>query len=503
MSSSQKVLTVYSQAADGGVQCYNATYSTARSGGGTMALDLVQAGPLVGQYYSGSLYYFREGFFYFDTSEIPIAATIDSVTASICVAPVFTQTATLELRHYDWEPTLETTAFVAGASLSSSTLCASIASASITGVGTYDAMTVESALATNIVKGGATTFLMCTDRMTAGTTPDADPEYGQVYGGDSGWPLKLVITYTSEDIPAGRSLVARPFTTRAAAAESIARQHDTLLDWWIADGVARAEERPTALADLPRDRWYVVARDTPGVSVSLSMDSEETPDIICVVYRAYGVSGVNDGALQRVYYPQSPVSSTERVEMVDLSGNYMNTTDATTYATNVYTRASANAMQATITVRGGLRTVEGTFRPAPLIDAGDWIDVVDLPGHVPAYITGVTYERDSGVCTITTGQQEQRELVIPGLSALEALQRYGGDAAYETYDDSSYGGEDGTGETPVKPGSEDEGIVTGTGTGTPTGDSSTFGRNVPYPTPPGYVPDPTPGIHPNFPAEMP
>jgi len=234
-----------------------------------------------------------------------------------------------------------------------------------------------------------------------------------------------------------RSLVARPFTTRAAAAEDVAWQGDGIIDWWIEDNVARAELRPTDVSFIPRSRWYVVSRDAPGASVSLVMDSEDTPDIVCVVYKAYGVTGVRDGTIRRVYYPAAPTSLIERVQLVDLTGQYMNDTDAASYAENVMLRADANAMAATITATGGLSTVDGHFRPAPLILAGDWIDVTDLPGHTPTYITGSTFAKATGVVTITTGGREQREPIIPGMSALpQALTVYGADTAYETYNDT-------------------------------------------------------------------
>jgi len=232
-----------------------------------------------------------------------------------------------------------------------------------------------------------------------------------------------------------RSLVVRPFTTRADAADLVSRQGDGLIDWWLEGDVARAELRPTDAATIPRDRWYVVSRGTPGASVSLTLDAEDTPDIICVVYRTYGVSGVKDGSIRRVYYPSAPTSATQRVELVDVTGQYMSDSDATTYATNTWTRTCSEAMVATITARGGLYTVDGQFAPAPLIVAGDWIDVVDLFGHVPTYITGTSYSRAENVVTITTGSQEQRELIIPGMASLpSALTVYGADTAHGTYD---------------------------------------------------------------------
>ena len=235
---------------------------------------------------------------------------------------------------------------------------------------------------------------------------------------------------------ASRSLVARPFTTRAAAAELVARQSDAIVDWWFdwtdeADRV-RAELRPTDVATIPRNRWYVISRDMPDVTVSVVRGSEDTPDIICVVFRAYGITNVRDGTWQRVYYPAAPTSLIQRAEPITLD-SYMNTSDAVMYAQNTWLRVSADAMAIKATALGGLPTVDGQLRPAPLILAGDWIDPVDEPGHVPTYITGTTFSRATGVVTITTGGREQSELIIPGMSALpQALTVYGADAGYSS-----------------------------------------------------------------------
>lgn len=230
-----------------------------------------------------------------------------------------------------------------------------------------------------------------------------------------------------------RSLVARPFTTRAAAAEFVARQGDGIIDWWVDDDVVRAEIRPTDVADIPRSRWYVASAETPGVAVSVTRDDEDRPDILCVVYRTYGVTNVRDGSVRRVYYPAAPTTAIQRVSLVDLTGQYMGEADASSYAANLWLRSCAEALTGTVTARGGLRTVDGQFVPAPLICAGDWIDLVDLPGHAPVYMTGTTYSRATQVVSITVGSTEQRELVIPGMSALpQALQVYG--QAAEVYD---------------------------------------------------------------------
>jgi hypothetical protein len=303
----------------------------------------------------------------------------------------------------------------------------------------------------------------------------ATTEDGTAYGPE--------VTFTTQG-SSSRSLVARPFTTRAAAAETIVRTGSGIIDWWIEGDVARAEVRPTSVDEVPRSRWYTVSRDTPGASVSVIMDSEDTPDIICVVYRSYQVTDKRDGTVLRAYRPAAPTSIIERVRVIDLTGQYMSVADAETYADNVLLRLAEDVMTASITVRGGLYTVDGHFRPAPLILAGDWIDVLDLPGHVPTYITGTTYSRADNSVTITTGGREQDELVVPGISSLpQALQVYG-EVASEVYDPGGdTGGTGGGGDEPdiveddFKPGYFDD-------PGTPPGGRKT--GDLPY-TPGQYT----------------
>ncbi len=278
-----------------------------------------------------------------------------------------------------------------------------------------------------------------------GLWPSTTYEDGTAYGPE--------VTFTTKG-SSSRSLVARPFTTRAAAAETIVRTGSGIIDWWIEGDVARAEVRPTSVEDVPRNRWYTVSRDTPGASVSVVMDSEDTPDIICVVYRSYQVTNKRDGTVLRAYRPAAPTSIIERVRVIDLTGQYMSVADAETYADNVLLRLAEDVMTASITVRGGLYTVDGHFRPAPLILAGDWIDVIDLPGHVPTYITGTTYSRAENSVTITTGGREQDELVVPGISSLpQALQVYG-EVASEVYDPGDTGDTGGGDPPPDKPGDD-------------------------------------------------
>lgn len=425
MATSQKSVTVYA-ATTGHINSYSTSkYSTARSGG-TLTADTSDIE--VGQsdsyaWISPARITCLEGFLTFDTSEIPAAATIDAVTMYVAVEADNTNTDFTLHAGVSWTPALTTADWVAGASLGGKTKCASKSTSGLS-LNTYYALTSVSAFLTSITKEGTTAILMWSSREEAGTAPSAD-EYLVLHNAASAYPPKLVITYTSEDtFAAERSLVGRPLTNRAATADGIVEVagDGEICDWWFEDGpngtlVARAEIRPTT---IPRDRWYVVSRETPGVTVDVVYRDEGTPDVLCGKYKTYGDITYPDGTIQTVYYPAAPTSVDQRVEVVDMTQNYMTSGAATAFLTVLWAQRSEVAASARVTAQGAVKTVDGCLVPAPLVCAGDWIDVQDDPLRkpTPAFITGTTYDADSGTVTITTGGRERRELIVPGLTAL-------------------------------------------------------------------------------------
>lgn len=424
--------------ASGSLRSYSASYSTARAGG---TLNWV-LNPEVGQYlYSGATYYCYEMLLYFRLTGIPADVTIE--WASVSVSPRafglvsdsigwLGDHTTLNLRDAASllpEP-ISPSDWVPGADVDAMALCGTLESRNLK-VGQYTDFdcTADIIDALDLVNDRAL-FMITTQTFEDGDAPTTD-ERCMMQGVPWSFTTEeimlplLTLGYSgdfTEDAPdtGGRSLMARPFTTRAAAAEEIARQHETaIVDWWIEDDVVRAETRPTDPANIPRQRWYVVNRQTPGTTVDVIMDSEDTPDFVRVLYKAFGVTDVKDGTVLHVYSPSAgPTSATDRVRLVDTTSNFMGTSEAQAYADLTMARISADVMAATVTARGGLHTVDGLFVPAPLIKAGDWIDITDQLGHVPTYITGTTYNRTENVVTITTGGREQSELIVPGVTAL-------------------------------------------------------------------------------------
>lgn len=474
MATSQKQLVVYATTAGYIKSLHASVYATARAGTGTKGAYTDAL--IVGQTLDwGGNYVCYEGFLTFDTSEIPASASVDAVTMYLCQKTGNWDTAATINAGVTWTPALTTADYVAGASLSGLTDCASITSATLAD-GSYKTLTSVAGFLSSIAKEGTTAIVLWSSRLEAGTTP-TDDEYAEFDDSADANPPKLVVTYTSEDAFADeQSIVFPPEMTRAAAADSATKKGGEVIDWWIEededsdDIVAHAEVRPTLIADIPRDRWFVVSRDTPGASVEVTFEADNKPDYYKVEYKSYGVVDVEDGTILVAYYPSEPTSAVARVAVLNLTANYTTTGAALAHAATVMAKASSESMTAKVTAVGGMMTVDDHFVPAPLIHAGDWIQVLDVqkpPDYVeqsdPAYITGISYDDKTATVTITTGGLEQREVIVPGLSALPAeLTPYYGIPANDGggyYDGGSDdgGGGDGDDDQPVStPGYKDE-----------------------------------------------
>ena len=211
--------------ADGRNRCSNATYATARSGGGTFATDTTATFTEVGQELFGGVYYCYEAYWDFDTSSIPSGATITSVTLEGYCTSVTTSSssaAVVNVRVYDWGATVTSADWIAGASVSAQTLVAhSVAIGSLT-TSAYNTFT-DDALAANINKGGITRFILTTDRFEAGTAPTGAPNGGEYASFDTaeGNDPKLTVTWTTSALGGnasgtGASYVAGP-TVKAGA----------------------------------------------------------------------------------------------------------------------------------------------------------------------------------------------------------------------------------------------------------------------------------------------
>lgn len=174
-------LTFHSATSDGHIQSASAVdYATARNGTGILSVDDAASNFAVGQRMFETDFYVYEGFLNFNVSSL-VGEDVTTATLSLWLDADHSDTDfTLQARLRDWGDTLDTGDFVAGASLSSLTLLASIASSGIGAAGGYKDLISESALLTAIEAAaagdGILRLILCSDRTIADAAPTG-PEY--------------------------------------------------------------------------------------------------------------------------------------------------------------------------------------------------------------------------------------------------------------------------------------------------------------------------------------
>ena len=196
--------TFFAGTSDGYIRCANATYATARSGGGTFVVDSSSTGGLpVGQLLQTGMYYVWETFLSFDTASIPDDAIIDSVSLELygSAHSVTSSGFTIEARMYDWGASLTSADFIPGASLSALPLVASkvLTTDADWNLAGYNALTSESAFVDNINRTGLTSIVLDSSRLVAGSAPTGI-EQVQAFSADHGGILtdgdpRLVVEY--------------------------------------------------------------------------------------------------------------------------------------------------------------------------------------------------------------------------------------------------------------------------------------------------------------------
>lgn len=188
-------LTVYSGTGDGLIASSSGTYSSARSGAGLTAYTASRL--LVGQ---DAGYVCYESFLRFDTSALTSGATVSAAVISLVLSSDNSATDfTLEARASTWGGTLGTGDWVAGASLSSSTLLASRSTSGMTSVDTRYDLTSDAAFPAGVSKTGNTDVFLSSSRHRGNNTPSGE-EYQEYYDAEESGTTKdprLVVTYTT------------------------------------------------------------------------------------------------------------------------------------------------------------------------------------------------------------------------------------------------------------------------------------------------------------------
>lgn len=196
--------TIYCDGIDGHISSYDTvmadpvnSYPDARSGS-NLAADTSSGVLTIGQNYNPSspgTYTCWEGFLIFDTSSIPVSATITSATLSLYVNSDTTATEfTLVTQARDWGGSLSTADWVAGASIPSNASDKANFNTSQLSVGAYNSASIN----VDAITAGATTQLFLFSEKHRSGIPPTSQEYVSVQSGNGANPPKLVISYIDE-----------------------------------------------------------------------------------------------------------------------------------------------------------------------------------------------------------------------------------------------------------------------------------------------------------------
>lgn len=247
----------FSSTADGYINSGDTTYANARAGtGSVLSASTGGSTALLGQLLAAGSYSCREAFVSFDTSSIDDAATITAAVLSIYWDDDFTDDGdfTIEARAHDWGATLTTADFVAGASLSSKTLLASLGTASwATG---YNNLTSESAFVSAVNKTGTTYVLLASSDQRLNTAPTGQHYVSLQMAETSGTSQdpKLTVTYSPAVEGTGSPSLPR-LTASAGAAhmDATATGTPSLPHLTMTAGIAFIDAvGGSAVATLPR-----------------------------------------------------------------------------------------------------------------------------------------------------------------------------------------------------------------------------------------------------------
>lgn len=221
------VTTVYSSTADGVLFSWNqggtddTSYEAARAGTANLSAHPTSTEEAVGQTEGAgfSAYYqIRELFLLFDLTAIPSGDTKSSIALNMWLVEDRSGTDfTLEARHQLWSPTLDTTDWVAGASLSGFTLMASLNSSGIGATGAYKTFTSDPAMLGSLTSGSSLPLMLSSSRQRLDNRPTVDTDESLVFSmsevtGTTQDP-KLVITHAATGFSGGAQAKANVTAT--------------------------------------------------------------------------------------------------------------------------------------------------------------------------------------------------------------------------------------------------------------------------------------------------
>lgn len=291
-------LTVYADAGDGFISNTSATYSTARSGGGSFITDSTATsdGRVIGQRFAAGSYRCIQSFFSFDTSSLGAGATISAAVFSLYGAADNSATDfTAEARLRDWGGTLADADYVAGASLSGDALLATFATSAGWSVAGYNDFT-DVALPANVSKTGNTRLYVSSDRQRTNNTPVGDEAVGAYFADNSGTTNdpKLVVTYTAV------TTVDKSLTDTGSGSDALSVEKSRLIALTDtgsgSDALAVEKQRLIALTDTGSGSDALSVEKTTVVDKALTDTGSGSDDLAVEKTKLVGLTDTGSGS---------------------------------------------------------------------------------------------------------------------------------------------------------------------------------------------------------------
>lgn len=285
------IVTIDGHSSDGWIQSRHATYATARASGTLTAVQ--DTNLIVSNHSDASAYRCDESFIAFDTSVLPDAAIINSVTLRLYLLQLYNAAGwdpvTAEARIFDWGTSLTTADRVQGANLAALPLAATL-SATALSPGYYDFTEVGGVLSANINTTGFTRLILNHDHHRLGIQPPSFSN-GSYFnfrpvGTFNQYP-QLVIDYTGDPIHIPSSRITQQHVVPLSRLDVHLRttqQHVVPILGLSEDAVRLAQQHLVVIAfevpDLRVSQQHVVAIAQDPVTPPIPpIDDDKIPPI--------------------------------------------------------------------------------------------------------------------------------------------------------------------------------------------------------------------------------
>jgi hypothetical protein len=199
----------------------------------------------------------------------------------------------------------------------------------------------------------------------------------------------------------------------AAMCADLATRTDRTVDWALWGSILYCKERPT-----PAAHTTVALRrsDLVAGADGIFGDHESAVDYVYIVYSPDdAIDGVPIGFSRMTGYGSYGI--TNRMPVLDYSGEVMSQPEARALAQQEYTRRNGDVYRGSVTLpldRPLVNMNGAPIDPLLILPGRGWaVDRTYQIGHAPLTITATEFDLDSETVAITVGPQEERQPWLP------------------------------------------------------------------------------------------